>query len=104
MSLNRYEQMLYRYLESRPEERRYWEARVVELAKRVAPPGVAARELDRMLWAYFEERSRFESPFREVAIHEGLEKVSMLNLAEYLLRLWGPPPKRRSARPPREDL
>lgn len=98
MSLNRYEQMLYRYLESRPDERRYWESRVIELAKRKGQPGSAARELDSMLWAYFEERSRFESPFREVAVHEGLEKISMLNLGELLLRLWGPPPPKRPTR------
>ncbi len=94
MSLNRYEQMLFNYLNSRQEEQRFWNARVNEVAKRSERQEAAVLDLNSMLWEYFEERSRFESPFREVAIHEGMEKISMLNLAEYLLRVWAPPFKK----------
>ena len=95
MSLNRYEQILFNYVETRSEEKVFWEARVLELAKRRGRRETAVLDLNGMLWEYFEERSRFESPFREVAIHEGMERISMLNLAEYLMRMWAPPPPKR---------
>ena len=83
--------MLLGYLENHPEEKRYWEGRVREVALRKMSRDQAARELDSMFWDYFEERSRYQSPFREVATHENMQKISMLNLSEYLLRLWAPP-------------
>ena len=95
MSLNRYEQILYNYVETRQEEKIFWEARVLELAKRRGRREAAILDLNSMLWEYFEERSRCESPFREVVIHEGAGQISMLNLAEYLMRMWAPPPKRK---------
>ncbi len=98
MSLNRYEQMLYNYLECHDEEKRYWEARVLEIARRSGRREYKALELNAQLWEYFEERSRFESPFREVVIHEGERKISMLNLSEQLLRMWAPLPKKRTRR------
>ncbi len=98
MSLNRYEQMLFNYLESHSEEKRYWEARVLEIARRDGRRESQVLDLNRSLWEYFEERSRFESPFREIIIHEGDRKISMLNLSEYLLRMWAPPPKKRVKR------
>ena len=98
MSLNRYESMLFGYLEHHPEEKRYWEGRVREVESRKISRDQAARELDAMFWDYFEERSRYQSPFREVATHENMQKISMLNLSEYLLRMWAPP-KRAKKRP-----
>ncbi|MEM9159483.1 MAG: hypothetical protein AAGB46_10575 [Verrucomicrobiota bacterium] len=95
MSLNRYEQILFDYVETHPEEKLFWESRVLELAKRRGRREEAVLNLNSMLWEYFEERSRFESPFREVAIYEGMDKISMLNLSEYLMRMWAPMPKRR---------
>ena len=96
VSLNRYEQLLHNYIEARPEERRFWVGRVLELAQRGGRREAAALDLNSMLWEYFEERSRHESPFREIAISEGMERISMLNLSEYLLRIWAPPrPKGR---------
>ncbi len=80
--------MLFNYLDSRDDEKAYWRARVNEVARRSDRREVAVLDLNSMLWEYFEERSRFESPFREVVIHEGMEKISMLNLSEYLLRSW----------------
>lgn len=90
MSLNRYEQMLFNYVDSNPDERVYWRSRVTELANSKRRREEAVLNLNQMLWEYFEERARFESPFREVAIHEGLQRISMLNLSERLLALWAP--------------
>lgn len=98
MSLNRYEQMLFSYLENHAEEKRFWMSRVLELARRDGSAKDKVLDLNGMLWDYFEERSRFESPFREVAIHEGLRKISMLNLSEYLLRIWPPPVTKKRAK------
>lgn len=91
MSLNRYEQMLSDYIESHPEEKRYWLARVLDLGNSGIRREEAVLVLNSMLWEYFEERSRYEAPFSAVRAREGSEKVSMLNLAEYWLRMWAPP-------------
>ena len=100
MSLNRYERMLMDYLENHAEEKRLWEARVWEIDRRGGRRESKVLDLSSLLWEYFEERSRFESPFREVVIHEGSKKISMLNLSEYLLRMWTPvrSPKKRPAK------
>ena len=92
MSLNRYESMLLSYLENHLDEKDFWRSRVIETANRKVSREQSARDLSAMFWEYFEERSRHESPFREVATREGLERISMLNLSEYLMRLWAPPP------------
>lgn len=99
MSLNRLEQAIYSYWERQPDERRHWEAKTMEIAKARSAPGEAARCLDRDLWAYFVERS---GQVRELSALGGdLRRTSMLNLAELMLRLWGPLPKpKKSAAPP----
>ncbi len=87
--------MLFNYIECHAEEKRFWEARVLETSRLAIRRESQALELNGLLWEYFEERSRFESPFREVVIHEGDRKISMLNLSEYLLRMWAPLPKKK---------
>jgi len=52
---------------------------------------VAAGRLDGELWRYYVERSAVAAPFREAVRHEGLERTSMRNLAELLIRLWTEP-------------
>jgi hypothetical protein len=52
--------------------------------------------LERELWAYLLERSSHVSVLRELRL-EGVSRVSLLNLAEHIIRLWGPPPKPRKA-------
>lgn len=91
MSLNRYEQILFSYIETRPEELRFWRSRVEETARQAGQLDLATRTLSGLLWEYYEERSRHESPFRETAIYEGMNRVSLMSLAEYLLRIWAPP-------------
>ena len=92
MSLNRYEEALFSYWEKQPDERRHWQAKVLELSRVAAEPGGIARTLERELWDHFVERSTHVPALREFAAG-GLRRVSLLNLAEHLLRLWGPPPK-----------
>ena len=97
MSLNRYEQTLFSYWEKQPDERRHWQAKVGEVARSLSRPGEAARSLERELWDHFTERSAHVPALRELSAG-GLRRVSLLNLAELILRLWGPPPK--PAKPP----
>ena len=94
MSLNRYEQTLFSYWESQPDERRHWQAKVVEMTRAASQPGEAARILERELWDHFVERSPHVPRLRELS-PGGLRRVSLLNLAEHVIRLWGPPPKPR---------
>jgi hypothetical protein len=93
MSLNRYEQAIFDYWERQPDERRHWMGKVAELA-REKPASEIARPLERELWEYFVERREHVSEMRNPNL-QGLSRVSMLNLAEHLIRLWGPPPKLR---------
>ena len=93
MSLNRYEQTIFDYWEKQPDERRHWQAKVVELTR----DGVAAelaRALERELWAYLVERTPHVPTLRNLS-PIGPPRVSLLSLAEYILRLWGPVPKPR---------
>lgn len=97
MSLNRCEQAVFDYWERAPDERRHWHGKVVALTRGGADVALA-RGLERELWAYVLERSPHVPALRELRL-EGGPKVSLLNLAEHLIRLWGPPPKPRK-RPP----
>jgi len=100
MSLNRYEQTVFDYWEKQPDERRHWQAKVGAAARLTAGPGEVARTLERELWEYFVERAEHVPVFRQLAIG-GLKRVSLLNLAEHALRLWGPTPKaKKPANPP----
>lgn len=96
MSLNRYEQTLFDYLSGATDERRHWQMKTREAAQR---SGQATRELERELWAYFQERSEHVPALRTL-VAGGVARVSFQNLADHLLRLWGPPPKPRRAAPP----
>lgn len=98
MSLNRCEQRVFDYLQRHPEERHYWQGKFQAAAKAAADDHVAAAKLEPELWRYYEERSAVAAPFREAVRHEGLQRTSMRNLAELLIRLWTEPrPKKRPA-------
>ncbi len=99
MSLNRCEQTVFDYWQRAPDERRHWQAKVAELT-RDGPDMALARGLERDLWTYLLERSAHVPALRELHIEDG-PKVSLLNLAEYLIRLWGPPPKPKKTVAPR---
>jgi hypothetical protein len=95
MSLNRGEQLVFDYLNAHPEEKSYWVDKV-RAAGRLADPHVASSSLADALWSYYEERAGVAAPFKDRVRHEGLQRTSMRNLAELLLRLWLPP----KAKPP----
>jgi hypothetical protein len=100
MSLNRTEQQVFDYIQSHPEEKHYWTAKVRSVAGRIRDPHAAGIELDAELWRYYLERSQVAEPFREQVRREGVARISLRNLAEYLLRLWAPPPPKRPAATP----
>lgn len=98
MSLNRSEQRVYDYFQSQADERHFWITKVQKIARQFADDRHAAvRLLENELWSYYLERSTVAAPFRDAARIEGLQRTSMKNLAELLLRLWvEPAPKRKS--------
>ena len=101
MSLNRAEQRVFDYFQSHREERQFWQEKVRAALKVAGDPHAAAARLDGELWRYYEERSAVAAPFKEAARLEGLQRMSMKNLAELLLRLWTELPARKKP-PPRE--
>ncbi len=100
MSLNRSEQMVFDYVQAHPDERQYWVDKVQKTSAASVDLHAAAFALESELWRYFEERSAVASPFREEAQRSGVRRISMKNLAEYLLRLWALPRAKKSPAPP----
>lgn len=98
MSLNRCEQRIFDYLQRHPEERHYWQGKFQAVTKAAGDDHVAAAQLEPELWRYYTERSAVAAPFKEAVRHEGLQRTSMRNLAELLIRLWTEPrPKKKPA-------
>jgi hypothetical protein len=98
MSLNRSEQRVFDYLQSQVDERHFWIGKVQKTSHHFRDnPDLAVRALENDLWSYYLERSAVARPFREAVQVEGLQRTSMKNLAELLLRLWvEPKPKAKS--------
>ncbi len=100
MSLNRYEQALFSYWEQQPDERRHWQAKVADVTRGLGAPVEAARSLERELWSHLVERSPHVPALRALGVGS-TQRVSLLNLAEHIIRLWGPLPKpKKSGNPP----
>lgn len=99
MSLNRSEQLVFDYLQTHPEERQHWREKVLAVARQEADPHVAASSLERELWRYHQERSQVTPAFRAEAPLGTVQRLSMRNLAEYLLRLWVAPRAKRRLTP-----
>jgi len=98
VSLNRSEQQIYEYIVANRDERHFWEYKVRGYASKSRELSEAARQVEAELWRYYVERSAVVPDFKRIAEREGLRRVSFLNLAEYLLRLWAPPrPVKRPA-------
>ena len=91
MSLNRSEQRVFDYFQVQVDERQYWFQKVQKTARAAANDHEAAAQLDNELWRYYVERAAVAAPFREAARTEGLQRTSMRNLAELLIRLWVEP-------------
>lgn len=92
MSLNRYEQSLFDYWTRQPDEQRHWQAKALEAGRGAPVASEATRRLERELWDYFVERSQ-QVPQLRALNPGGVQRVSLQNLAELILRLWGPGPK-----------
>lgn len=95
MSLNRCEQRVFEYWQGHRDERQYWQDKVRAMAKAETDGHVAANRLAAELWRYYVERSGATAIFRDAVRYEGLQRTSMKNLAELILRLWvDPKPKK----------
>jgi hypothetical protein len=98
MSLNRSEQRTFDYIQSQVDERHFWFAKVQKTLREAGDNSdEAARVLESELWRYYRERSEVVKSFREAATVEGLQRTSMRNLAELLLRLWVEPKPKKPA-------
>ncbi|MDR0902697.1 MAG: hypothetical protein LBM92_08015, partial [Opitutaceae bacterium] len=91
MSLNRTEQHLLDYVETHPEEKRFWMDKTRALASANADGFAAAVALDGELRYYYMERAGVVPSLAELAQNEPASRASMRNLAEYLIRVWTPP-------------
>src|SRR4051812_964653 len=99
MSLNRCEQRIYDYLQRHPDERHYWQGKFQRAAKAAVDERIAVEQLEPELWQYYKERSAVAPVFKEAAQIEGLQRTSMKNLAELLIRLWVEPRPQKKATP-----
>jgi hypothetical protein len=97
MSLNRSEQMLYEYVQGQTEERHHWQNKVRALVAEAPEMPAAIARIDAELWRYYLERSEIVPMFVAAARTYGLNRTSMKNLAEYLVRLWTEPRPRKPA-------
>ena len=99
MSLNRAEQGLFDYVLGHAEERQHWQTKVRDVMRggpTIAVDREAAAVLADELWHYYLERAETVREFREARGSKEVQRISMRNLAEHLLRMWGP------AKPARE--
>jgi len=102
VSLNPNEQQIWDYIQKFPEERQHWINKVQRLCSSAGNPSSAIANVESELWHYYVERANVVPLFREQVKREGLQRTSMRNLAEYLVRIWTEPvPKKKSASPSR---
>ena len=89
MSLNRFEQTVFDYIQNHVDERQFWREKVREVAaadrNHFAVGGLLEIELRR----YCLERSHVVAPIRDF-VNASPNRLSLRNLAEHLLRIWGP--------------
>src|SRR5579862_6160929 len=99
MSLNRFEQLVFDYVRGHADERQYWQDKVRRIVTQADSIQQAAARLDGEFWRYFEERSNAVPTFKKMMGSPAPRRVSMLNLAELLIRLWTEPRPRPKSRP-----
>jgi hypothetical protein len=97
MSLNRCEQRLFDYVGGQVDERHFWQNKVQKIVQGVPDVHAAATQIEGELWRYYVERSEVVPVFRAAVQLEGLQRTSMRNLAEFLLRLWTEPKPRKKS-------
>jgi hypothetical protein len=96
VSLNRSEQILYDYMQSKHEERQFWFGKVQSIAGASLEIPDAVARIDSELWRYYLERSEVVPVFKSAVKAWGTKRTSMKNLAEYLVRLWTEPRPKKS--------
>ncbi len=96
MSLNRTERILFDYIGNHVEERQFWQGKVRDLMSGSRDDPASSAALAGELRRYCEERSRVGALPAQVIDDKGLGRFGYRNLAEYLMRIWGPV---RPARP-----
>jgi len=104
MSLNRCEQMLYDYVKGHPDERQYWQDKVRTIVAESTDSRRAVARLDAEFWRYYEERSAVVPAFSATQRAPGSGRISMMNLAELVVRLWTEPKPRRAEAPETDPL
>jgi hypothetical protein len=97
VSLNRAEQILFDYVERHAEERHFWQGKVRDLMSTTEDSFSVSAQLALQLTAYWHERRGVGSLPAGVESGKDLALISFRNLAEHLMRLWGPT---RAHRPP----
>jgi hypothetical protein len=95
VSLNRSEQILYDYVQGQRDERHYWQTKVQSFVRESMEISAAVARLDSELWRYYLERSEVVPTLVADARAHGVKRTSMKNLAEYLVRIWAPPPPKK---------
>jgi hypothetical protein len=95
VSLNRIEQTLFDYIKRHPEERQYIQDKVRAISVGSSGTEAAVARIDLELWRYYEERSSVVPIFKDAVRAFGVQRTSMKNLAEYLVRIWTDPKPRK---------
>jgi len=103
MSLNRTEQALFDYIENHTEERHFWQGKVRDLMREARDDFAVSAPLAIALRLYCDERRQVGVLPAEIADHKDLVRTSFRNLAEHLMRLWGPTRPPRPAHQRRDD-
>ena len=105
VSLNRTEHALFDYIENHIDERQFWQEKVRERMRESQDDPAVASALAGELRRYGNERSGVGALPAQVVGNKGLERSGFLNLAEHLMRIWGPPrPPRPPARPAGDEI
>lgn len=90
--------MLYDYVQGQSEERQHLQNKVRRIVGESVDIPAAVARIDAELWRYYLERSDVTPVFMAAARSNGPKRISMKNLAEYLVRVWTDPrPKKPSA-------
>lgn len=100
MSLNRSAQIIYDYIRSHPDEDRHWREKAGLIATQSPDHHIAASTIVSSLRDYCEERAGSLSQFRDLRQIGGFDRSTLRPLAELLVRLWGPPPKKKKPSTP----
>jgi hypothetical protein len=104
MSLNRGEQVLCDYVENHPEEKSFWVDRVRRAAAQQPDRAAATAWLVEELQHYHAERLAMVPTLAARTTGGVLPRTSLMNLAEYWLRLWVAPDRRGRPGPPRGEV